>query len=348
MRKLFSFTYAALAVLALAGLAVAQGVSSGGAFLPLQDYQVAGTWLFKHTTAPIKLEGATDNDYETTLIAADPTADRTFTFPDTSGTLAVTDATQTLSGTSTVTGRWFVRDSFDQGYIVAENDATGLLIKSVTDTDDNVVMGSPLGLISYREELGKTASSWAVVDGSLDIKGDNTTDNEGVEIVFGGDGANTTEGVIVAGTSGACLTVNLTLTDISGTDQLVIGWRDNATWTDAANYQGYTVWNTVGVTATDGSILSRQEVSEATDEDDSGVNMADGETRTFKSCISAAGVPTAYYTAASGTTFTAITMTETGSTLTAGVQLYPFLSFLTAGTDGPNPLINWVQLEAAP
>jgi hypothetical protein len=256
-----------------------------------------------------------------------------------------------FTGTAAVEGRLFARDSFDQGYFVHQDDMSA---KSVTDAEVNIVHGSPLGLISYREELGKTASSWLVADGTLDIKGDNTTNDEGVEIVFGGHGTVTTEGMIIAGTSGACLSASITNTDISGTDQLLIGWRQNETFTDVANYAGYTVWNVVGVNNVDGSIVSLQEVSEATDSDDSAVNMADGEARAFKVCISTAGVPTAYYSdalddaEATGVTYNAITMTETGSTLTAGTQLWPFLTFLAAGTDGPSPLIHWVQLEAEP
>jgi hypothetical protein len=38
----------------------------------------------------IVYEGATANDFETTLVSADPTADRTLTFPDKTGTIAVT------------------------------------------------------------------------------------------------------------------------------------------------------------------------------------------------------------------------------------------------------------------
>lgn len=38
----------------------------------------------------IVYEGATADDFETTLVAADPTADRTITFPDKSGTVAMT------------------------------------------------------------------------------------------------------------------------------------------------------------------------------------------------------------------------------------------------------------------
>lgn len=273
----------------------------------------------------------------------------TITGSPTLDSTAISADSATVTGAVTVEGRWFVRDSFDQGYFVHQDDMTA---KSLTDAEINIVHGSPLGLISYREEIGKTASSWLVADGTLDIGADDTSDDEGVEIVVGGHGTVTTEGVIVAGTSGACFSASITLTDISGTDQLLIGWRQNETFTDAANFAGYTVWNTVGVSATDGSILSEQEVGEATDSDDSAVNVADGETRAFKLCVDADGVPTAFYSdalsdaEATGVSYNAITMTETGSTLTAGTQLWPFVSFMAAGTDGPNPIVNWMQLES--
>jgi hypothetical protein len=45
----------------------------------------------------IVLEGATANDFETTLTVVDPTADRTITFPDATTTVVGTDTAQTLS-----------------------------------------------------------------------------------------------------------------------------------------------------------------------------------------------------------------------------------------------------------
>jgi hypothetical protein len=47
--------------------------------------------------ASITFEGATANAYETTLEVVDPTADRTITLPNASGTVTLNDATQTLS-----------------------------------------------------------------------------------------------------------------------------------------------------------------------------------------------------------------------------------------------------------
>ena len=45
----------------------------------------------------LKFEGATTNAFDTTLNVEDPTANRTITFPNTSGTVTINDAAQTLS-----------------------------------------------------------------------------------------------------------------------------------------------------------------------------------------------------------------------------------------------------------
>jgi hypothetical protein len=54
----------------------------------------AGTAVFE---TKITFEGATDDAHETILTVTDPTADRTITFPDASGTVVTTTATQTLT-----------------------------------------------------------------------------------------------------------------------------------------------------------------------------------------------------------------------------------------------------------
>jgi hypothetical protein len=53
-------------------------------------------------TSTITMEGSTANDFELTLSAGDPTADRTITFPDATGTVALT--TDIAAGTVTETG----------------------------------------------------------------------------------------------------------------------------------------------------------------------------------------------------------------------------------------------------
>ena len=54
----------------------------------------AGTSVFE---TKIVFEGATDDAYETTLVVTDPTADRTITLPNLTGTVSLITATETLT-----------------------------------------------------------------------------------------------------------------------------------------------------------------------------------------------------------------------------------------------------------
>ena len=68
----------------------------------LDNYILASAPSFTSTVtlgagASIIYEGATDDGFETTLTVADPTADRTITLPNATGTVVLADASQTLS-----------------------------------------------------------------------------------------------------------------------------------------------------------------------------------------------------------------------------------------------------------
>ena len=56
------------------------------------------------TAATIQFEGATANDFETTLTVTDPTADRTITLPDVTGTVVTTGDTGSVTSTMIVDG----------------------------------------------------------------------------------------------------------------------------------------------------------------------------------------------------------------------------------------------------
>lgn len=241
------------------------------------------------------------------------------------------------------------REEFNGGHSVMQDDGTA---KSLTDAEENFVYGSPLGAIEYREEQSKTASSWITINGELDVSADNTTDNEGVEIVFGASSDAALNQVIEIGTTGACIAAMVTIADISGTDQVLIGWRQNEAFDGAAAYTGYSDWATIGVTDTSGSIDAQdEEAGGGTLTDDSGIAWADGERRALKVCISAAGAPSFYYTDASPDAdepiYRQVSTVNTGDALTAAEGHVPFFSFIAAGTDGPNVTIQWVELSYA-
>ena len=73
--------------------------------------------------ASIVFEGTTVDDFETTVTAADPTADRTITLPNVTGTLVTTGDTNTVTGTmiagDAINGDRIADDSVDSEHYVA-------------------------------------------------------------------------------------------------------------------------------------------------------------------------------------------------------------------------------------
>jgi hypothetical protein len=88
-------------------------------------------------TSTITMEGSTANDFELTLSAGDPTADRTITFPDATGTVALTsDITITAASTSTFTNK---------SISLATNTVTGTKAEfnsAMSDADFATIAGS--------------------------------------------------------------------------------------------------------------------------------------------------------------------------------------------------------------
>jgi hypothetical protein len=85
----------------------------------------------------ISFEGATANDYETTIAVTDPTGDRTITFPDATGTVALTsDITVSASSTNTFSNK---------SISLATNTVSGTLAEfntALSDADFATIAGS--------------------------------------------------------------------------------------------------------------------------------------------------------------------------------------------------------------
>jgi hypothetical protein len=229
------------------------------------------------------------------------------------------------------------REDFSSPRLVLATTAAGA--KTLAATGTNYVWGSPVGLITYREELVKSASSWIVADNKLDITADNTIISEGVEIYIGDGIVTDATSWITTGKHGGCFTVNYTIGLIAGTAQFVIGWRKHEAFQAGNVYTGYADWSVVGQNNADGSIFSLGEVAGGgTLSDDSGVNTANAGTYTLKSCISVTRVPTAFLNG------NPITMTNSGVAKTADIGMNPFISYLAAGTTDANIRINWWEI----
>ena len=156
-----------------AALTTSHGV--GGAIVGTTDAQ---TLTNKTLTSPvvsglaisdssIVFEGATANDFETTLAIADPTADRTITIPDATGTVALNGSI--ALGTDT-TGNYMSGVSAQNGLTVSHTPGEG---SSATIGVDNALLGNYL-------LDGESGNSYGLIGTStyLDVKNTNGYNKE--------------------------------------------------------------------------------------------------------------------------------------------------------------------------
>ena len=156
--------------------------------------------------ASIVLEGATANDYETTLTVTDPTADRTITFKDESGTVAFTSDIPSLSG--------YVTESGTQ--TLTNKTLTSPTVSGLYLSDGSIVVE------------GSTANEFETTVQFTDPTGDRTItipDVTGTVVTTGDTGSVTN--TMLAGSiandklSNSAITINGTSTSLGGTRTLV-------------------------------------------------------------------------------------------------------------------------------
>jgi len=153
------------------------------------SYTTLNTTTTNATTLNVKedgtivFEGATDDGFETTLTVVDPTADRTITFPNTSGTVVV---------------------SGDGGFTVADGGTIGS-----TSTTDAMTISSA-GIVTFKDDIiikdGGTIGSASDVDAITIASNGNTTFSQNVivtgDLTVSGDditmGTNTASNLLIA------------------------------------------------------------------------------------------------------------------------------------------------------
>jgi hypothetical protein len=153
-------------------------------------------------------EGATANDFETTLAVTDPTADRTITLPDATGTVALTaDKLSAFAATS----------SSELAGIISDETGTGALVFANTPT-----LVTP--------NIGAATGTSLVLSGDLTVNGTTTTinsttvtvDDKNLEL---GSSAEPTD----AGADGGGIT-------LKGTTDKTFNWVDATdSWTSSEN-----------------------------------------------------------------------------------------------------------------
>lgn len=110
------------------------------------------------TDASIVFEGATADAFETTLTVTDPTADRTITLPDVTGTVAILNAAQTLSNktlTSNTLGSDLAAGGFKVTGLGTPSSNADAATKLYVDTQVSNLVASAPGTLDTLNELAE-------------------------------------------------------------------------------------------------------------------------------------------------------------------------------------------------
>jgi hypothetical protein len=138
----------------------------------------------------ITFEGATANDFETTLAITDPTADRTITFPDATGTVVLADGSGnvTVSGDLTVSGTTTTINS------TTINATTGIVFEGATanafETTLTVTDPTADRTITFPDATGTVALTSDIAELSQDAIDTALTAGTGITKTYN-DGTNT-------------------------------------------------------------------------------------------------------------------------------------------------------------
>jgi hypothetical protein len=156
--------------------------------------------------ASIVIEGATGNDFETTLTVTDPTGDRTVTFPDATGTVALTNNKLDAFAATT---------SAELRTVISDETGTGGLVFADTPT-----LVTP--------NIGAATGTSLVLSGDLTVNGTTTTINS-TEITV--DDKNLTLGSVATPTDAGADGGGLTL---KGATDKTFSWIDATdSWTSS-------------------------------------------------------------------------------------------------------------------
>jgi hypothetical protein len=179
-------------------------------------------------TSTIVMEGSTANDHELTISAGDPTADRTATFPDATGTIVLDTVTQTLTNktlttptiSSIINGAATLTLPTSTGTVALTTDIpSGVVTETGTQTLTNKTLTSPT---LTTPNIGVASGTSLTLTGDLTVQGTTTTiDSTTIAVttgfVFEGATANDFETTLTVTDP----TADRTLTLPDATDTLV-------------------------------------------------------------------------------------------------------------------------------
>jgi hypothetical protein len=145
----------------------------------------------------VVFEGATANDFETTLAITDPTADRTITFPDSTGTVALTSDI-TITGSSKLSA-FAATTSAELAGVISDETGTGALVLGTSPVLTTPVLKSPEERLTVSATAATGTVNYDALTQGVLYYTTNASGNWTLNVR--GDGSNTLNSVLATGDS---------------------------------------------------------------------------------------------------------------------------------------------------
>jgi len=169
-------------------------------------------------TSTITMEGSTANDFELTISAGDPTADRTATFPDATGTIVLDSATQTLTnktiafGSNTVSGTLAeFNTAVTDANLVSLDGSETLTNKTLTSPVISTIVNS--GTLTLPTSTGTIALTTDIPAGVVTESGTQTLTNKTLTSPVVSGLTLSDSSIIIEGSTANDFETTLTVTD---------------------------------------------------------------------------------------------------------------------------------------
>ena len=172
------------AIEASADVTDAANVAAAGAVMNTGNETIAGIKTFTSAT-PLVFEGATGDDFQTTIAITDPTADRTITLPDAAGTVLLTSSNlSVLAATTSVQLAGIISDETGSGALVFGTSPT--LITPALGTPSAGVLtsctGTAAGLTAGTVTTNANLSGEVISVGNAATISDNVIDEANLKV----------------------------------------------------------------------------------------------------------------------------------------------------------------------
>ena len=145
----------------------------------------------------VVFEGTTANDFETTLAVTDPTADRTITFPDSTGTVALTSDI-TITGSSKLSA-FAATTSAELAGVISDETGTGALAFATSPVLTTPILKSPEERLTVSATAATGTVNYDALTQGVLYYTSNATANWTLNVR--GDGSNTLNSVLTTGDS---------------------------------------------------------------------------------------------------------------------------------------------------